>query len=225
MDQVVVKLAALLGFGLILGFKHALDADHVVAVSTIVSKTKSLKKSSIFGALWGAGHTTTLFLSGLIILILKITIPAKLAYFFEGCVGVVLVFMGLDVLRNLRKNNMHNHLHIHENVKHSHEHNHIDLHHHHKRSFLIGMLHGLAGSAALMLLVLTTVKSTFQGLLFILIFGIGSMAGMFITSAIIGLPFVLTSRFERINEAVKLLAGTISIILGITIVFEIWRII
>ena len=221
MNDAIINPLALLGLGLLLGFKHALDADHIVAVSTIVSRTKSLKKSSIFGALWGAGHTTTLFLSGLLILILKISIPTKIALFFEGFIGVVLVFMGLDVLKNLRQQDSHEHIHSHNSINHIHKHDQFGLHHHHKRSFIIGMIHGLAGSATLMLLVLATVKSTIQGLLFILIFGIGSTVGMFLTSAVIGLPFVLTTKFKKINKIVKLLAGIISILLGITIVLEI----
>ena len=129
--------------------------------------------------------------------------------------------MGLDVLKNLRQQDSHEHIHSHNSINHIHKHDQFGLHHHHKRSFIIGMIHGLAGSATLMLLVLATVKSTIQGLLFILIFGIGSTVGMFLTSAVIGLPFVLTTKFKKINKIVKLLAGIISILLGITIVLEI----
>lgn len=83
------------------------------------------------------------------------------------------------------------------------------------------MVHGLAGSAALMLLVLTAVKSIFQGLLYILIFGIGSILGMLIVSGIISLPFLLTAKFDKINNSVKILAGSISIVLGLTIMYEV----
>lgn len=223
MTNSLIQSITLLGFGFILGLKHALDADHVVAVSTIVSQTKSLKKSSIFGLLWGVGHTTTLFLAGFFILTLKLVIPAKLALSFEFIVGLVLVFMGGDLLIKIRAEKLHLHKHKHDDKIHAHLHLHEDSknHHRHHRSFIVGMVHGLAGSAALMLLVLATVKSTVQGLLFILIFGIGSVAGMFVTSMIVGLPFILTSRFDRINEGVKITAGTISIILGLTIMYQI----
>ncbi len=223
MPNPLVQSITLLGFGFILGLKHALDADHVVAVSTIVSQTKSLRKSSVFGLLWGVGHTTTLFLVGFFILTLKLVIPVKLALSFEFLVGIVLVIMGADILIKIRREKLHLHKHEHNNKAHVHLHKHKETneHHHHHKSFIVGMIHGLAGSAALVLLVLSTVKSTSQGLLFILIFGVGSIAGMFVTSAIVGLPFVLTSKFDRINEGVKIAAGTISIILGLTIIYEI----
>lgn len=89
-----LQLITLFGLGFILGLKHALDADHIVAVSTIVSQTKSLKKSSLLGAIWGMGHTTTLFLVGLAILGFKLTLPYKLALSFEFLVGIILVILG-----------------------------------------------------------------------------------------------------------------------------------
>jgi high-affinity nickel permease len=222
-DMGSFQFITLLGLGFALGLKHALDADHVVAVSTIVSQTRSLKKSSLFGALWGAGHTTTLFLAGLVILIFKLAIPDKLALSFEFLVGMVLVILGVDVLRKIIRDKVHLHRHKHDRLIHAHFHSHkgSPLHSHSHRSFIVGMIHGLAGSAALMLLVLATVKSIFHGLLYILIFGIGSILGMLITSAIIGLPFVLTARFDRINNSVTILAGTISIVLGLIIMYEI----
>jgi sulfite exporter TauE/SafE len=95
------------------------------------------------------------------------------------------------------------------------------LHDHTHKSFVVGTIHGLAGSAALMLLVLTAVKSIFQGLLYILIFGVGSILGMLIVSGIIALPFLLSAKFDKINKIVKIFSGTISIVLGFTIMYEI----
>lgn len=217
------KLITLFGLGFVLGLKHALDADHVVAVSTIVSQTKSLKKSLLAGAIWGVGHTITLLLVGLIILIFKLTIPDKLALSFELIVGVVLVVLGVDVLRKVIKEKVHLHEHQHGSSVHTHLHPHKESwsHDHTHRSFVVGMIHGLAGSATLMLLVLTTVRSVFQGLLYILIFGIGSIIGMLIVSGIIGFPFLLLAKFGKINNSVKILAGTISIVLGFTIMYKI----
>lgn len=221
-----VQLTTLLGLGFILGMKHALDADHVVAVSTIVSSTKSLKKSSLFGAIWGVGHTTTLFLVGLVILVFKLAIPARLALSFEFLVGIVLVILGLDVLRKVVRDEVHLHKHDHGGTVHMHSHSHkgSSSHSHVHRPFIVGVVHGLAGSAALMLLVLTTVNSMFQGLAYLLIFGIGSIVGMLIVSGIIGLPFLLTTRFDRINSSVKILSGTISIVMGFIIMYEIGQI-
>lgn len=217
------QLITLLGLGFVLGLKHALDADHVVAVSTIISQTKSLKKSSIFGAIWGMGHTTTLFLAGSAILIFKLAIPDKLALYFEFLVGIVLVILGMDVLRKVIRDKVHLHKHKHSTMIHTHLHTHKEpfSHNHTHKSFIVGMIHGLAGSAALMLLVLTTVKSVFQGLLFILIFGIGSVLGMLIVSTIIGLPFILTEKFSEMHNSLKILTGTISIVLGSIIMYEI----
>lgn len=218
-----LQLTILLGLGFILGLKHALDADHVVAVSTIVSQTKNLKKSSLAGAIWGMGHTATLFLVGLVILVFKLAIPDKLALSFEFIVGVVLVVLGVDVLRKVIKGKVHLHEHQHGDNVHTHLHSHKESpsHNYIHKSFVVGTIHGLAGSAALMLLVLTTVNSIFQGLLYILIFGIGSIVGMLIVSGIIALPFLLSSKFDKINNIVKILAGTISIVLGFTIMYEI----
>lgn len=215
-------LLTLLGFGFVIGLKHAFEADHVVAVSTIVSQTKSLKKSSLFGALWGLGHTTTLLLVGLLILVFKLTIPDKIAFSLEFLVGLVLVILGADVLRKVIKQKLHFHSHKHVSVSHAHLHSHksTKLHAHAHRSFAVGLVHGLAGSAALMLLVLTTVDSVSQGLLYILLFGIGSVFGMLMMGAIIGLPFLLTSKFDRINNTIKVLAGAVSIFLGIIIMSE-----
>lgn len=216
-------LITLLGLGFILGLKHALDADHVVAVSTIVSQTKSLKISSLFGALWGLGHTTTLLLVGLTILSLKLTIPDKIALSFEFLVGIVLVILGVDVLRKVVKEKLHLHGHRHDKIIHTHfhSHNHPFFHNHTHKSIAVGMVHGLAGSAALMLLVLATVKSVVQGLLYILVFGIGSILGMLIVSGIIGLPFLLTAKFDKIHNGIKISAGVISILLGSIIIYEI----
>jgi high-affinity nickel permease len=216
-------LITLLGLGLLLGLKHALDADHVVAVSTIVSQTGSLKKSSFYGVIWGLGHTVTLLIAGGIILGFKLAMPDKMALGFEFLVGIVLVILGLDVIRRMIKEKIHVHAHDHSGISHTHFHSHgkRTTHSHAHKSFIVGMVHGLAGSAALTLLVLSTVKSVFQGLMYILVFGAGSIAGMFIVSTIIGLPFVLAAKFEKMHTLIGFLAGTISIVLGIMIMYEI----
>jgi sulfite exporter TauE/SafE len=216
--------------GLILGVRHALDADHVVAVSTIVSKNKNLFKSSLLGAAWGLGHTSTLLLVGLVVLIFKLSIPTKIALSMEFAVGIVLVILGLSVTKEFfldkihlhpheHKSSIHLHLHSHKaRPNHSHEHQMKPEH----KTFIIGMIHGLAGSAALMLLVLTTVSTLYQGILYILIFGLGSILGMVVISTIISLPFTYTTaKFDELNYRLRLTAGFISILLGIAIIFKI----
>ena len=212
-------LFSLIVLGLLLGLKHALDSDHIVAISTIVSQTRNLKKSSLFGAFWGIGHTTALLLIGLAILILKLNIPKEIALSFEFLVGIVLILLGFNLLG--KSIGMHLHKHKHGNNAHSHFHSHEGPHHHMHKSFAVGMVHGLAGSAALMLLVLATVKSILQGLLFILVFGAGSILGMLIISTLIGIPFVLTSKFSKLNNLIRILSGAISVLLGLATIYGI----
>ncbi len=214
---------ALLGSGFILGLKHALDADHVAVVSTMVSQTNNMKKSSMLGVLWGLGHTTTLLIVGLAVLLLQITIPPRAALMAEFIVGLVVVIFGIDLLRKIISGTLHAHRHAHNGIVHTHLHSHEkqDAHRHSHRAFAVGALHGLAGSAALTLLVLTTVQSTFQGIAFILIFGFGSILSMLIASTAIGLPFLLTKRFAKLKTTVQTLAGTISIAIGLMILIQI----
>lgn len=221
------QLIALLGFGVVLGLKHALDADHVVALSTIVSHTKSLRKSSLVGLLWGVGHMFALFLVGILLLSFRLTLPDKIALSFEFLVGVVLVVLGIDVLRKISRGKIHLHEHRHGNSAHVHFHSHSDAesHVHAHKSFVVGMFHGLAGSAAVILLILTTVKSMLQGLLFILVFGIGAILGMLIVSTFIMLPFMFSSKFDKIQNSLRVIAGIVSIVFGVSIIYEIGAVI
>jgi ABC-type nickel/cobalt efflux system permease component RcnA len=223
-------LITTLFFGFILGMEHALDADHVVAVSTIVSHSRSLWRSSLIGIVWGVGHTLTLLMVGLIVLLFKVNIPESWALSMEFLVGVVLVALGGQILWHYRRKKVHAHVHSHDGEVHVHFHSHaLGQGHDHEHSpsrlrkpLLVGMIHGLAGSAALMLLVLTTVRSTPQGLLFLFIFGVGSICGMLLMSTLVALPFALTAaRFQGINEAVRIVAGVVSIVLGSSIMIEI----
>jgi ABC-type nickel/cobalt efflux system permease component RcnA len=225
-------LIATLGLGFILGLKHALDADHIVAVSTIVSEHKSITKSSLIGTFWGLGHTVSLFLIGLVVILLRLVIPPKLALLMEFGVAVMLVFLGASIIwKFLRSKKVHFHAHEHDGVTHTHIHLHEgneETHRHNhlikfgSKPFLVGLVHGVAGSAALMLLVLTTIPSPLAGLLYIVIFGVGSIGGMLVMSSLIGLPFVFTAnRFVNINQAVKVIAGISSITFGIFLGWEI----
>ncbi len=212
----------ILAAGFVLGIQHAFDADHVVAVSNIVSEHKNLIKSSILGAMWGFGHTFTLLLAGLLLMVLKLSIPKKAALSMELLVGVMLIILGALTLINAAKSRLHAHPHAHDGKKHEHLHEKDSHRHQQKRSFLVGMVHGLAGSAALMLLVLGTVKSAAEGLLYIAIFGIGSVLGMMLITTLIGLPFVITAaKFTTLNALVRVMAGLIGVSLGIFIIYEI----
>lgn len=225
-------LLAPLGLGLILGIKHALDPDHIVALSTIVSEQKSLARSSLVGAFWGAGHTTTLSLFGLAVILLKLTIPDRVALGMEFGVAVMLILLGSNLLLKLnRGGRLHLHTHDHDGQSHLHVHLHeggAQVHAHSHllqgglKPFLVGLVHGAAGSAALMLLVLTTIPSPLAGFLYILIFGVGSMAGMLVVSSAISLPFLITARrFAEFEDRVRALAGAISVAFGLLLAWQI----
>lgn len=215
----------LLGLGFLSGIGHAFDIDHITAISTIASKNYSLGKSSLLGMFWGFGHTVSLFFTGLIVLLLKITIPDKLALSLEFIVAAMLILLGANVLLAIKKEKVHMHKHKHGNMEHIHFHSHKSTEYHKhghipfKKSLIIGLMHGLAGSAALTLLILSGIASVMLGLVYILIFGAGSILGMMIVSSIISLPFKLIP--DKLHTAQKLLrlgTGLTSIITGFAII-------
>ena len=228
-----MSTASVLALGLFFGLKHAVEADHLAAVTAIVSEKRSWLSSTIVGGLWGVGHTISLIVAGVMVLLLKIEISEKTAQILEMGVAVMLIALGANVLSKLlRGGRLHIHAHNHGSHVHLHPHLHgakeetlAQTHHGFKlkaRPLLIGMVHGMAGSAALMLLVLTTVQSAAVGLIYIIVFGIGSIGGMMAMSAIIGLPVQLTAgRFARANLAVRFFAGSISLGFGLFMIYEI----
>ena len=214
--------------GFLLGLQHAIEADHLAAVSTIVSEKKSLLSASIVGGLWGVGHTISLFAVGILVIFLKLQISESVEAKLEAIVGGMLILLGINALRKLfTAGKVHVHTHEHGEREHVHVHSHAieknDVSHHRfsPRSIAIGMVHGLAGSAALMLLVVPTIASPTIALLYILIFGIGSIGGMMAMSLLIGLPIhFTTNRFEFLNKGIRVAAGVFSLGLGTFIVYE-----
>ncbi len=218
---------SVLAIGFALGLQHATEADHLAAVSTIVSEKKSLLRASIVGGFWGLGHTISLFVVGAIVIFLKVQISETVEARLEAIVGGMLILLGLNALRKLfTANETHVHKHEHGEREHLHVHSHGDetetSHHRFSpRSILIGMVHGLAGSAALMLLILPTIPSPIVAMVYILIFGIGSVGGMMAMSFLIGLPLYFTAnRFDILNKGIRLCAGVFSLGLGAFIVYE-----
>ena len=231
-----------LGLGFALGLKHATEADHLAAVSTIVSERRSIWGSASVGALWGMGHTTSLMIAGLMVLVLGVVIPERVAHILEFCVALMIIALGTRLLYvTLRKRqSVHVHRHTHDGRPHLHLHFHHAMDAHplvqtHEgshsglsrwRTFLVGVVHGLAGSAALTLLVLTEVMrdgSPMFGMSYLLIFGIGSIGGMLIMSCLIGLPFALSPRFPRSMPVIlQLSAASASVVFGF---FYGWQII
>ena len=223
-----LSTATVLLLGFVLGLSHAVEADHLAAVSAIVSEKKNLFTASIIGGLWGVGHTISLFLVGILVIFLKLQISETVEARLEAIVGGMLVLLGLNALRKIfTAEKVHVHTHEHGARAHTHFHLHkyeSEEKSHHRfspRSVLIGMVHGLAGSAALMLLVVPTISSPVTALFYILIFGVGSIAGMMIMSLLIGLPFHFTAnRFDYLNKAIRFCAGIFSLGLGSFIIYE-----
>jgi hypothetical protein len=219
-------MISLLLLGLLLGMRHALEADHLAAVASLATRSKGMRQTIVQGAVWGLGHTLTLLVVGGACLLLRAAIPPRLAAALEGAVGVMLLGLGADVLLRLRRQRVHLHVHRHDDgTVHFHAHSHAGdpahavhaahagdagndengghaaAHHHHVhgdgfplRALLVGLMHGLAGSAAMLLLTLTTLSSAWLGLAYIAVFGIGSIAGMAVLAAIIAVPIQGTAR-------------------------------
>lgn len=210
-------------FGFILGIEHAFEADHMIAVSTMVTEHKNPFKASLVGTFWGIGHTTTLFIVGIVVLLLKVTIPENVSLSLEMIVGFVLVLLGVKIIRE-KKETLHMHTHTHDDTAHTHHHLHTNHNHWHTHyhSFIIGLIHGLAGSGALMILVLSTINELFQGVYYILLFGIGSIIGMTVISFFVGIPFIYSAKkFPYIEKYLRTIAGILSIIFGLSIIYEI----
>lgn len=221
-----------------LGLKHAAEPDHLAAVSTIVSERKNVWSASLIGALWGIGHTVSILIAGILVIFLNFQIGERLAQVLEFCVALMLIGLGIDALRKVvRGGQIHWHVHKHGGVTHIHPHVHqaADVHSHESapetthhglklspRPLLVGMVHGLAGSGALMLLVLSTIPSTAVGIAYLLIFGAGSIGGMMIMSLIVGLPFHLAvKRFTRAEWLLRGAAGLFSLGFGLFMVYDI----
>ena len=224
--------AGLLLLGLITVLRHSMEADHIAAISTIVAaseRQKRLRRAPLLGVLWGLGHTASLFAAGLAALLLAVSIPEKVSGTMEFGVGVMLVFLGVTTLtgfnmgkfvRGIFSRHKHNHVHVHEDtgVVHSHDHDHHD-HRHGHMSLLVGMVHGMAGSGALMLVILSTINSVPLGLAYIALFGAGSIASMAAMSTLIGLPFA-KARHLKLNIVLRYVTAFITLAIGAGLIYE-----
>jgi ABC-type nickel/cobalt efflux system permease component RcnA len=232
---------AILGLGLVFGLKHATEVDHVVAVSTIVSEHRQIGRAALVGGLWGIGHTFSLLVVGLVVLCLRVAVPEHVANWLEFGVALMIIGLGVNALVRalLRKRaQAHVHRHQHDGLAHAHIHFHEDettlehgadspAPHSHAiprlgfKPLLVGAMHGLAGSAALTLLVLTQINSTLLGLLYLAVFGVGSIFGMLLMSFLIGLPFTLSARrLSGVNYGLQAAAGGFSIAFGLWYAYQ-----
>jgi ABC-type nickel/cobalt efflux system permease component RcnA len=227
-------MTSILLLSFLLGMRHALEADHLAAVASLATRSRSLLHTISQGAAWGLGHTFTLLLAGGICLLVSVAIPPRLAHALELGVGIMLLGLGGEVLLRARRRGVHLHLHRHDDgTVHLHAHGHApgEAHGHDHRShphahphpagfprraLLVGLVHGLAGSAALLLLTLSTLSSRWLGLAYILVFGLGSILGMAILSAVIALPLRGTARtLTRAYRAVEVLTGLATVAIGV----------
>lgn len=227
---------SLLLLGFFLGMRHATEADHLAAMATIASRGKSLRDTALQGAAWGIGHTITLFIFGGIAFFLGGMVPNNYASMLELLVGVMLIGLGLDVLRQLRLRRIHFHTHTHgDGVHHFHAHSHRrgahhegDPHQHEhpkklpRRALLVGLMHGMAGSAALVVLTAQTTQNLSSALLYILLFGLGSVIGMALLSVVIMLPMrrLQAAGLSRVYQLAQLAIGGVTLALGGFVVWE-----
>ena len=213
-----------LGIGFAFGVKHALDADHLAAVSTIALRERGLARSTLVGGVWGVGHTAALLAAGVAVIGFDVRIGAGLARALETAVALMLILLGLSALRRLavggelaleahrhgRRVHAHPHIHGADDTPPSHHRLGLPL-----RPLLVGLLHGMAGSAALMLLVLAAIESPAGRFAYIAAFGLGSIGGMMMMSALLSLPARLAAgRSRPAHVAVQVAAALCSVGLG-----------
>lgn len=207
----------MLSFAAFMGFIHSFEADHLLAVSNIVTKRDSLILAVKDGMYWGLGHTSTIFLMGLVIILSKMMIDDETPVFkyFESFVGLMLIGLGIYRLFKLYKYRQHLAEH---HPTHDHLHDHSDSH---KLAYGVGLIHGLAGSGAVILTAIGTVNGSFNALIFILIFGLGSVLGMLLASGVFSLPFSKKwTKNKDFQIILTILSCTLCIGFGVKVIFE-----
>jgi hypothetical protein len=224
----------ILGLGFLLGMQHALEADHIAAVSSIAARRSHVADIVKHGLTWGLGHTLTLFVFAGAAILLGRAIPDSVAQPLETAVGVMLIGLGTHVLWRLRRDRVHFHQHGHgDGTVHIHAHSHagettphLRSAHAHEHGFrwrtlLVGLMHGMAGSAALLVLTVTQASSPAAGLGYIALFGVGSMIGMGALSTVIAIPLVASARWLTwANRGLQAAVGLVTIAIGVMTVVE-----
>ena len=186
------------------GLEHAFEADHLLAVNTLVSHRENLKQSLKDGIFWGIGHTTTIFLVGILMIGFKLNIGENIFKNFEAGVGIMLIFLGIYRMSKLYFPKQHNHTH---NTS--------------RAAFGVGLIHGLAGSGALVVLVISQMKTPFEGLMYILIFGLGSIFGMFLAAYLFSIPYTKSLlKSKKLQASLVIVSSLLCIIYGGKVVFE-----
>jgi len=236
-----MSASTLLLLGVLFGMRHAKESDHLAAVATLVAREKQLGPAIRQGVFWGFGHTLTLLSFGGAVMVVGIALSDRWTHGLEGAVGVMLVLLGADLVRRLYRDRVHFHAHAHGDerngtVWHFHAHSHrggeaahdaAPHRHAHRRiplrAVLVGMVHGLAGSSALVILTMQQIKSPWLGLVYVLLFGLGSILGMGALSAIVAMPMRLgAQRLTRWHRVLNMVIALFSIGLGLRIVGQQW---
>jgi ABC-type nickel/cobalt efflux system permease component RcnA len=251
------SLLAVTVLGFFLGIRHAADPDHVIAVTTIVSRHGSPVRAALVGVLWGVGHSLTILVVGAGIVLLGWVIPPRVGLSLELSVGVMLTVLGILNLRAVlweargasavaghSSGVVHTHAHAHGDYVHTHPHQHRPEGHPHRpedtplarldrllgglrpydllRPLIVGILHGLAGSAAVALLVLTAIGTSAWVVAYLLLFGLGTIIGMMLITVGLAWPLAgLTPRFANLPRRLRLATGVISLIAGLAITYQI----
>ena len=186
------------------GLEHAFEADHLLAVNTLVSHRENLKQSLKDGIFWGIGHTTTIFLVGILMIGFKLNIGENIFKNFEAGVGIMLIFLGIYRMSKLYFPKQHNHTH---NTS--------------RAAFGVGLIHGLAGSGALVVLVISQMKTPSEGLMYILIFGLGSIFGMFLAAYLFSIPYTKSLlKSKKLQASLVIISSLLCIIYGGKVVYE-----
>ncbi|MBR1236855.1 urease accessory protein [Bradyrhizobium sp. AUGA SZCCT0182] len=224
----------ILGLGFLLGMQHALEADHIAAVSSIAARRSRVGDIVRHGLTWGLGHTLTLFVFAGCAILLGSAIPESVARPLEAAVGIMLVGLGAHVLWRLWRDRVHFHKHGHgDGTVHLHAHSHagettphLRTAHAHEHGFrwrtlLVGLMHGMAGSAALLVLTVSQASSPAAGLGYVALFGVGSMIGMGALSTVIAVPLALSARWLTwANRGLQGAVGIVTIAIGVTTLVE-----
>lgn len=210
------------------GFTHAFEADHLLAVSNIVSRRNSIKLSLKDGIFWGLGHASTIFLIGIAMIVFKTAISASYFKYFEAMVGLMLIILAVYRLIkyfNTRKIIVHSHTHHHGEGEHKHLHVHVGIttqhQHPHSLAYGVGLVHGLAGSGALIVMVMSQIKAPVDGMMYLLIFGIGSMAGMLVAAGLFSIPFSKRLVHAKSLQVFLIVTScTLSLLYGVKVIYE-----
>ena len=261
MTGTALDVLSFLLLGFFLGMRHATDADHVVAIATIVSRERTLGASALIGAAWGIGHTVTIMAVGAAIIVFGLVIPPRLGLSMEFAVGIMLVLLGVLTLTGMGRAvgaahahagvpgghalDLHDHLHAHGDYVHRHLHGHALGAHGHAdertplarldrswlgrlafyewlRPFVVGLVHGLAGSAAVALMVLSIIREPVAALGYLLLFGLGTIVGMMLITLILSAPFAFTAaNLPKFNWRLRVASGLISFVFGVVLIYSI----